>query len=168
MIGLLVFGVLALIAIGSAVAMLLSRNTVNAALFLVVNFTTVSLLYLVLGAPFIALVQITIYAGAIMVLFLFVIMLLGTARLPGAESLRAHRPIALLVSFIFLGELALAVTYRSGIIAAPPAPSETFTSPAALALELFHAYALPFEITSIILLAAMIGAVLLTKREPKA
>ncbi|HTX79316.1 MAG TPA: NADH-quinone oxidoreductase subunit J [Longilinea sp.] len=168
MIELLIFGALALVAVGSALAMLLSRNTVHAALFLVLNFTTVSLLYLVIGAPFIALAQITVYAGAIMVLFLFVIMLLGTAKLPGAESLRAHRPIALLVSFIFLGELVMAVVYRSGIIAAPPAPSSAFTDPAAMGMELFRTYALPFEITSIILLAALIGAVLLTKKEPKA
>jgi NADH-quinone oxidoreductase subunit J len=167
MVELLVFGVMAFLAIGSAVAMLLSRNTVHAALFLVLNFVTVSLIYLILGAPFIALAQVSVYAGAIMILFLFVIMLLGSEKLPAAEPLRAHRPLALLVGLIFLAELALAVTYRAGIIAAPPAPTDALTSPAALGMALFHGYALPFEITSIILLAALVGAVLLTKKEPK-
>jgi NADH-quinone oxidoreductase subunit J len=167
MVELLVFGVIALVAIGSGLAMLLSRNTVHAALFLVLNFATVSLLYLILGAPFIALAQISVYAGAIMILFLFVIMLLGTEKLPAAEPLRAHRPLALLVGLIFLGELVMAVTYRAGVIATPPAPTDAFTNPASLGLALFHSYALPFEITSIILLAALVGAVLLTKKEPK-
>ena len=72
-----VFGVLAVIAIGSGVGMLTSRNAVYSALYLVLNFATIGVFYIVLNAPFIAMVQITVYAGAIMVLFLFVIMLLG-------------------------------------------------------------------------------------------
>ncbi|HEY3475650.1 MAG TPA: NADH-quinone oxidoreductase subunit J, partial [Anaerolineales bacterium] len=78
---LIFFLILALIAITTAMGMLLSRNAVYSALFLVLNLMTVAVFYLLLGAPFIAMAQITIYAGAIMVLFLFVIMLLG------AESL---------------------------------------------------------------------------------
>ena len=74
---LILFFVLALVAIGAAVGMLLSRNAVHSALFLIVNFAVVAVFFLILGAPFIAMVQVTVYAGAIMVLFLFVIMLLG-------------------------------------------------------------------------------------------
>ena len=76
-IGIIFYGFLAIVAIGSAVAMLINRNAIYAALFLVLNFATVAVLYLSLGAPFIALTQVTVYAGAIMVLFLFVIMLLN-------------------------------------------------------------------------------------------
>jgi NADH-quinone oxidoreductase subunit J len=73
----MLFLVLALVAVSAAIGMLVSQNAVYAALFLVINFATVAVFYLLLGAPFIAMAQITVYAGAIMVLFLFVIMLLG-------------------------------------------------------------------------------------------
>ena len=72
---LILFFGLALVAIAAAIGMLLSQNAVYSALFLVINFATVAVFYLLLGAPFIAMAQITVYAGAIMVLFLFVIML---------------------------------------------------------------------------------------------
>ena len=81
-----VFGFLAVIAIGSAVGMLTSRNAVYSALYLVLNFATIGVFYIVLNAPFIAMVQITVYAGAIMVLFLFVIMLLGAEQLRGVDN----------------------------------------------------------------------------------
>ena len=82
----LVFGILAVVALASAVLMLTSRNAVHSALWLVLNFATIGVFYLVLSAPFIAMVQITVYAGAIMVLFLFVIMLLGAERLSGVQG----------------------------------------------------------------------------------
>ena len=83
-----VFLGLALIAVASAVSMLVSRNAIYSALFLVLNFVTVAVLYLLLNAAFIALVQVTVYAGAIMVLFLFVIMLLGAERVDTGRGLR--------------------------------------------------------------------------------
>src|SRR6185503_11979677 len=86
---------LALTAIAAALGMLLSRNAVYSALYLVLNFVTVAVFYLLLGAPFIAMVQITVYAGAIMVLFLFVIMLLGTESLPKLEVLPWQKPLAI-------------------------------------------------------------------------
>src|SRR5512134_289544 len=92
---LILFLVLALIAIATAIGMLMSRNTIYSALFLVLNFITVAVFYLLLGAPFIAMAQITVYAGAIMVLFLFVIMLLGAESLPKAEVLRWQTPLAI-------------------------------------------------------------------------
>ena len=77
----ILFILLAIVAVASALGMLLSRSAVYSALNLILNFCTVAVLYLLLGAPFIALAQITVYAGAIMVLFLFVIMLLGVEQL---------------------------------------------------------------------------------------
>ena len=91
---LILFLILSLIAIATAFGMLLSRNAVYSALFLVLNFITVAVFYLLLGAPFIAMAQITVYAGAIMVLFLFVIMLLGAESLPKAEVLPWQKPLA--------------------------------------------------------------------------
>ena len=86
------FFILAIAAIASALGMLMSRSAVYAALFLVLNFSTVAVFYILLNAPFIAMSQITVYAGAIMVLFLFVIMLLGTESLPRAKCCPGSDP----------------------------------------------------------------------------
>src|SRR5690349_1837374 len=101
---LIVFLVLSLVAIASALGMLFSRNSVYAALFLVLNFVTVAVFYLLLGAPFIAMSQITVYAGAIMVLFLFVIMLLGTEELAPSKTLPAQKWLAVVLAGILAVE----------------------------------------------------------------
>ena len=85
------FILLAVVAVAAALGMLLSRNAIHSALYLVLNFMTVAVFYLVLNAPFIAMVQITVYAGAIVVLFLFVIMLLGAERLRGSMPRSSSR-----------------------------------------------------------------------------
>ena len=99
------FFLLAFIAIASAGGMLLSRNAVHSALFLVLNFAVVSLFFLILGAPFIAMVQITVYAGAIMVLFLFVIMLLGAEILRQKSQLPWQAPLATVLVILFIAAL---------------------------------------------------------------
>src|SRR5688500_4411428 len=91
---LIFFLILSVIAVATALGVLLSRIGVYSALFLVLNFVTVAVFFLLLGAPFIAMVQITVYAGAIMVLFLFVIMLLGAENLPESEVLPWQKPLA--------------------------------------------------------------------------
>ena len=96
---LILFLVLAVVAVASALSMLLSKNAVYSALFLVINFATIAVFFLLLGSPFLAMAQVTVYAGAIMVLFLFVIMLLGAEQLRQDESLPWQRPVA-----IFLGD----------------------------------------------------------------
>ena len=85
---LIAFIILALVCVLAALGMLLSKNTVYSALFLILNFVTIALFYLLLGAPFLAMIQVTVYAGAIMVLFLFVIMLLGTETLQEDRALK--------------------------------------------------------------------------------
>src|SRR5512134_307813 len=92
---LILFLILALVAVAAAIGMLVSQNAVYSALFLVLNFATVAVFYLLLGAPFIAMAQVTVYAGAIMVLFLFVIMLLGTDVLPPGTVLPWQKPLAI-------------------------------------------------------------------------
>ena len=91
---LILFLALALIAVATALGMLFSRNAIYSALFLVLNFITVAVFYLLLGAPFIAMAKVTVYAGAIMVLFLFVIMLLGAERLRPRRELAWQTPLA--------------------------------------------------------------------------
>src|SRR5512133_3406116 len=109
---LILFLVLALVSIATAMGMLISRNAVYSALFLVLNFITVAIFYLLLGAPFIAMSQVTVYAGAIMVLFLFVIMLLGAESLENEFSFKKiFFPVALAV--ILVGEAAYILVTRA-------------------------------------------------------
>jgi len=165
---LIVFLVLSLIAIATALGMLFSQNAVYSALFLVLNFVTVAIFYLLLGAPFIAMAQITVYAGAIMVLFLFVIMLLGAESLAPANTLPWQKPLAILLSIILAVEAVYLLFTRASssmVVTAPDASLNTAESLREMAMALFNQYLLPFEVTSILLLIAMIGAIVLTKQE---
>lgn len=160
---LFVFLVLAAIAVIAAVAMLLSRNTVYSALYLIVNFIAIAAIYLSLGAPFVALAQITVYAGAIMVLFLFVIMMLGAEKLKEQEPLKWQRPIAIFLSLALVGEGVYALTSNLGMDFLTQPPTNMLADPKAIGTMLFNQYSLPFELTSIILLVAAVGAVVLTR-----
>jgi NADH-quinone oxidoreductase subunit J len=164
---LVLFLILSLAAIGSALGMLLSRNSVYAALFLVLNFATVAVFYILLNAPFIAMSQISVYAGAIMVLFLFVIMLLGARSLPTTGALPWQRPLAGLLALILAAEAGYVLFVRKVATASIPQPVETFGSPQAVGRALFNQYLLPFEITSVLLLVAMLGAIILTKSQKR-
>lgn len=164
---LILFYILAVTAVATAVGLLLSRNTVYAALYLVLNFATVAVFYLLLGAPFIALVQVTIYAGAIMVLFLFVIMLLGAEKLPKSQVLPWQRPLAIGLAAILLAEAGFLLYQRlrtTAILPPPGADLNTTASLKTLGMALFNQYLLPFEVTSLLLLVAMVGAIVLTKQ----
>jgi NADH-quinone oxidoreductase subunit J len=160
----ILFIVLAVIALVAALGMVLSQNAVHSALFLILNMGTLAVFYLLLNAPFIAMAQVVVYAGAIMVLFLFVIMLLGAERLTGVTTGGGWQtPLALLLG------LALLATFGATLADRSPAPvgvAEAIDAgPVAVGLRLFEAYVLPFEITSILLLVAMVGVVVLRTRE---
>jgi NADH-quinone oxidoreductase subunit J len=163
-----VFIVTALIALIGAVAMLLSRNAVHSALYLLVNFAAIAVLYLLLRAPFLFVVQLTVYAGAIMVLFLFVVMLLGAERSEDELDRAAwQRPLAIGLGVLLLAEAVL-VFVTQGVqpeVATTP-QAEAAGAPVQIGELLFTRYLLPFEITSIILLAAIIGVVVLHRRLP--
>ena len=165
---LIVFLVLSLIAVASALGMMFSRNAVYSALFLVLNFITVAVFYLLLGAPFIAMSQITVYAGAIMVLFLFVIMLLGAENLPPSNALPWQKPLAYVLAIMLTVESVYLVISRArpdSLIASPDAATNSMESLREMAMTLFNQYLLPFELTSILLLVAMVGAIVLTRQE---
>lgn len=162
----ILFFLLAVTAIAAALGMLLSRNPVHSALWLVLNLICVAFLYLTLNAEFIGIAQILVYAGAIMVLFLFVIMLLNLAELPRVANFDARRTLAFVAG---LGLLAvLTYTLAAGLAVLPRAeigPEAAANGTAErLGLELFTVYALPFEMIGILLLVATIGAVLIAKR----
>lgn len=167
---LLLFLTLAIIAVVSAGAMLFSTNAIYAALYLIVNFCTIAVFYLLLGAPFLAMVQVTVYAGAIMVLFLFVIMLLGAERPHLSRTLRWQRPLAIGLGFVLLIEAAYVLLLRGTPAGAlPPISSLSpgYGSPKAIGEVLFNQYLLPFEMTSFLLLIAIVGAIVLTKSEKR-
>ncbi len=182
-----VFYVLAVWAAGSALLCVTQRNAVASALWLVSTMFALSGIYVLLQAQFIAVIQVLVYAGAVMVLFLFVIMLLNVGR-EGAD-LRGMpvRVAALAISAGLLGQLALLTRVSPGSLAAFRGAAATpgVSSPLALfpqggagsaapaaqgvvgaiAEPLFTTYLIPFEITSILLLAAAVGAVVLAKRK---
>lgn len=163
----LLFGILALVAIASALGMMFSRNAVYSALFLVLNLATVAVFYLLLSAPFIAMAQVTVYAGAIMVLFLFVIMLLGGQQLSASKTLPWQRPLAGLLAFLLVVEAIYLLLFRGRPQGQIQPAVETFGSPANIGQVLFNEYLLPFEVTSVLLLVAMVGAIVLTKKEKR-
>jgi NADH-quinone oxidoreductase subunit J len=165
---LILFLILATVAVISALGMLLSRNAVYSALFLVLNFATVAVFYLLLGAPFIAITQVTVYAGAIMVLFLFVIMLLGADPLPEGEEPPAwQKPLAVFLALALAVEGIVLISTQKAAGVINPAPVDSFGSPQAIGQVLFSQYLLPFEVTSILLLVAMVGAIVLTHTKKK-
>ena len=154
------FALIALIVVGSALGLVLKRNPIHGALFLVVNLGGIAALYLTLGAEFLAAAQVIIYAGAIMVLFVFAIMVL----IPGKEETgpdprRRYRLVAVPVGAALLVELTLIVARRAAP-SGPAVPGGVET----IGRLLFTNYLFPFELTSLLLLAAMVGVMLLAKR----
>ena len=164
---LLVFIILAIIAIAAAAGLILSRNPVYSALFLIINFLAVAVIYLIMGATFIALAQVTVYAGAIMVLFLFVIMLLGAEKPKEVEQHKWQRPLAIVLGAAILVEGVYALITRVAATVTTSVPSIELADPKTLGLSLYTKYSLPFEIASVILLVAAIGAVVLSRKPKK-
>jgi NADH-quinone oxidoreductase subunit J len=162
----LLFMILAIVAVASAMSMLFSRNAVYSALFLIINFGTIAVFYLLLGSPFLAMAQITVYAGAIMVLFLFVIMLLGAEQLRKEQRLIWQQPVAIILGLVLLletGYIIYSLAIQEGLLPSFNTLISDYGSPTAIGTLLFNEYLLPFEITSVLLLVAMIGAIVLTK-----
>jgi NADH-quinone oxidoreductase subunit J len=155
------FVLIALVVVGSALGLVLKRNPIHGALFLVVNLGGIAALYLTLGAEFLAAAQVIVYAGAIMVLFVFAIMVL----IPGKEETgpdprRRYRLVAVPVGAALLVELTLIVARRGAVPSGPAVPGGVET----IGRLLFTNYLFPFELTSLLLLAAMVGVMLLAKR----
>ncbi len=165
----IVFLILAGVAVVAAIMMVTSRNAVHSALWLVLNFAAIAILYLILNAPFIAVVQITVYAGAIMVLFLFVIMLLGAEQLRGVTAAiggeRWQQALALFSGLLLLGTMGILLF--QGVGGGGDTAVTINSNPAALGVRLFEAYTLPFELTGVLLLAAMIGVAIFSFRKKR-
>jgi NADH-quinone oxidoreductase subunit J len=174
---LLLFIIIGGITIVSALCVVLQKNTLYSALFLILTFLAMAGLYLLLSAEFIAIIQVLVYAGAVMVLFLFVIMLLNLDRENQQELIR-HRAqkffgfalVGIFIPLIGLG-VSTALLYSGPQLGArgnfSPQAAGQVSNTKAVASLLFTDYLLPFEITSILLLATMIGVVYLASRTKK-
>jgi NADH-quinone oxidoreductase subunit J len=169
----IIFGVIFVVALGASLAMLFAPNAVHIALFLVAAQVALAVAFLVEGAFFDAAIQIIVYAGAIMVLFLFVIMLLGVdTREALIEPLRGQRALAVGLGALFLaGLLYVAVRGVSLTVAGAgggPSALETLNKDpgnvTALARVLFSRYLFPFEATSALLVVAIVGVMVLARR----
>jgi NADH-quinone oxidoreductase subunit J len=165
------FWIFGVIAMGSALLCITRKNPVSSALWLVVTLFALAALFVLLDAQFIAVLQVLVYAGAIMVLFLFVIMLLNLGR-PGPTDIKG--PAGVLIAVVLAGAMLLQLR----VLGESPLPSSIQLPPGTIpalqqqqgvvgsvANPLFNAYLIPFEIASVLLLAAIVGAVVLAKRK---
>jgi len=160
----LLFAALAIVALVGAVGVVLSRNAVHSALYLLLNFATFAAMYIMLGAQFLGLVQIVVYAGAIVVLFLFVVMLIGGEIGDFRSKSRSYTRI---VAGIFVAAFLLALIFVIGQSLpadALPKGAPDNGSVQAIGAVLYTEYLLPFELASILLLAGMLGGVVLARR----
>jgi NADH-quinone oxidoreductase subunit J len=162
------FYVFAAVAIVTSLLVVSQSNPVYSVLLLIGSFLALAGLYVLLAAPFVAVIQIIVYAGAIMVLFLFVVMLLNAPREDaGAEAFESSstRAFGALLAFVLVGELVWAVS-RSGGAGVPglSGERETAWSASEIGQILFTEYAFAFEVTSVLILVAMVGAIALAGR----
>ena len=160
------FFLLATVAVAAAIGMLVARNPVSSALWLVLNLFCIAGLYLTMNASFIGVIQILVYAGAIMVLFLFVIMLLNLQALPRPSDIDWTKVLAFVLGMVILAQLMYVVAVGLDVPIEPVAPMQAAETGSAevLARSLFTEYALHLEMAGILLLAATIGAVMLAQR----
>ena len=157
------FYIFAVLAILAALSVVLQRTPVYSALSLIVVLCSLAVVYLLLGAEFLAVIQVIIYAGAIMVLFVLVIMLLNARQETPSDRSRLAGWLGAPLLLVFLGELLFAVWERfpTATTRAAPLPD---AGPRAVGALLFRNYVLPFEVTSILILVAVLGAVVLAKK----
>ncbi|MEQ8524604.1 NADH-quinone oxidoreductase subunit J [Gracilimonas sp.] len=162
------FIMLAVLAIGSALAMVINKNVVNSALFLVLNMVSLAGIFLILNAQFLAVIQILVYAGAIMVLFLFVIMLLNVEDEEKLfDKFRVKYMLAFLLAMGVMGQIFYSL---AGVTDMLPQISEQMAAVGtveAVGDVLFTDYLLPFELTAVLLTAAVVGALMIAQHKIK-
>ena len=165
------FYTLAAFIIMFGVLVVTARNTVHSVLFLVANFLCVAVVYVMLAAEFLAIIQILVYAGGIVVLYLFVVMLVNLKRPPeAAPDTRRQSRLGFTIAAVMLAEIAAILVYSAARPASAVAASAGQALPAGgntqvVGMLLYTEYLVPFEVASMLLLVAMIGAILLAKKE---
>ncbi|MCX6045344.1 MAG: NADH-quinone oxidoreductase subunit J [Chloroflexi bacterium] len=160
----LFFVLIGAISLAAAVGVVSSNHPVHSALFLLAHFGTLAILYITLEAQFLAAIQVIIYAGGIVILILFVIMLIGSEKIVNQAEHRTWTPyVGFALGIVLLGGLAISLLQGfTGV--EPNAALLQGGSPQAVGLELFTRYILPFELAAVLLLVALLGALLLARR----
>jgi NADH-quinone oxidoreductase subunit J len=166
----LFFYLFAGICVASAVMVIAARNPVHSVLFLILTFVNAAGLFILMGAEFLAMILVVVYVGAVLVLFLFVVMMLDVDFSELREGFIDYLPVGALVGIIFLVELLLIVgawTIGPGLpkaLAVPIPPADVVSNTEALGLVLYTRYVYFFQVAGLVLLVAMIGAIVLTLR----
>lgn len=158
MVPVLIFGFVSLITLGAAVAVVTNKNILHSAFYLVLAFVGVAGIYVLLEAPFIAVVQVLVYIGAIAILIVFAIMLTRRIMSKDLEQRNAQWVLAALGGFALFGVMGWIVYSVNWPVAEAAVPEDTITI---LGQELFSTYVVPFEIVSVLLLAALVGSILI-------
>ena len=165
----IVFYLFSLVMVAAATGVITVRNPIYAALFLVLTFFTAAAIWMLLEAEFLAIVLIVVYVGAVMVLFLFVVMMLDVNLAPLQEGFISYLPVGLLVAVAMAAELLTVIWARDRFselnYPAPEAHAEGFSNTAMIGERLYTQFLLPFEVAGIILLVAIIAAIALTLRK---
>ena len=165
---LVAFYVLGILLLASAVAVVASRNLVHSAVFLLLAFLSLAGLYLTLEAEFIAAVQVLVYAGGIMVLFLFAVMLVSFRSTQSIPHTHPYTAVSVFLGVLFFsttGWLVWRAVFKNPVLGEASALTAEGGNVETIAMTLFRNYLFPFELASLFLLAAMIGAILLAKKD---
>jgi NADH-quinone oxidoreductase subunit J len=163
---LLAFWVLAILSVSAAIGMVLARKAVHCALFLAVVMLSLAVMYVMLGAPFLAFVQVIVYTGAVLMLFLFVLMIVGISAADSIiETIRGQRLWAIIGGIALAILLALVIAHATIGSAAPASAQFGNSNLSDLANLIFTKYVWPFELTSALLITAALGAMVLAHRE---
>lgn len=165
MVPVLIFGFVSLITLGAAVAVVTNKNILHSAFYLVLAFVGVAGIYVLLEAPFIAVVQVLVYIGAIAILIVFAIMLTRRIMSKDLEQRNAQWVLAALGGFALFGVMGWIVYSVNWPVAEAAVPEDTITI---LGQELFSTYVVPFEIVSVLLLAALVGSILIGRERDQA
>ena len=166
---LLLFYVFGFVLLASALAVILVRNPVHAALFLVLAFVNAAGLWLLLYAEFLAITLVLVYVGAVMVLFLFVVMMLDINLDVLREGFWGNLPLAALVGILMAGEMVLLLLrgFAGETVVSPGAPPAGFSNTKALGAVIYTDYVFAFEVAAVILLVAIVAAIAITLRSRK-
>ena len=163
---LLAFWILAILAVSAAIGMVMARKAVHCALFLAVVMLSLAVMYVMLGAPFLAFVQVIVYTGAVLMLFLFVLMIVGISAADSIiETIRGQRLWAIIGGIALAVLLALVIAHATIGSAAPATAQFGNSNLSDLANLIFTKYVFPFELTSALLITAALGAMVLAHRE---
>ena len=164
----IIFYVFATFTVGSAMAVVSVKNTIYSALFLVLCFFNTAVLWLLIEAEFLAITLVLVYVGAVMVLFLFVVMMLDVKQVKASQLKQSYTKAALLIAAAMLVELMILFAYKlSGQIPTNELvrQEQGYSNVAEVGMELFTKYVYPFEIAAVILLVAIVAAIMLTMRK---